>query len=307
MSNKILFFGNERLATGLSTSAPTLRGLIAAGYEITGVVLAQNDLGQSRQSRAPEIVQLAQKQQIPVLIPGNLTMSRHEIAALGAEIGVLVAYGKLVPADIIELLPRGIVNIHPSLLPRHRGPTPIESVILNGEAETGVSLMQLTVEMDSGPIYAQQSLDLTGQETKQALCDNLQALGTKMLLEVLPGILSDQLQPAPQEPDQATYDHLITKSDGRLDYAKPAVRLEREVRAYAGWPRSRTTVNSIEIIVTQAHVEAGSGPAGQPWTAAKQFGFYTAEAILVVDRLILAGKKEMSAEAFMAGYQISKS
>jgi methionyl-tRNA formyltransferase len=304
MSNKILFFGNERLATGLTTTAPTLRALIAAGYEITGVITAQSDTKPSRKARPLEIVQVAEAYKIPVYSPAKLSDFIDDIKVLGAEIGILVAYGQLVPANIMKLFPRGIVNIHPSLLPRHRGSIPIEGAILNGESETGASLMQLVPKMDAGPIYAQQSMPLDGTETKQQLADTLQLLGTELLVQHLPAILDGSLEPMPQNENQATYDKRIQKADGKLDFNKAAKQLAREVRAYAGWPRSTATLATMEVISTAAHVIDGNGLPGTLWLNHKQLGVHTNDGILIIDKLIPAGKKEMSAAAFLSGYQV---
>jgi methionyl-tRNA formyltransferase len=302
MSHKILFFGNERLGTGLSTTAPSLRALVAAGYEITGVVIAQNDLGKSRKERTLEIVQVAEEHGIPVISPANLKDAGDEIAGFGAELGVLVAYGNLVPQGIIDLFPRGIVNIHPSLLPKHRGPIPIESVILNGEFETGVSLMQLAASMDTGPVFTQTSLALNGSETKQALADRLGQAGADMLVKSLPGILDGSLKAAPQNEELATADNKITKADGEIDWNKPAIQLEREVRAYAGWPRSYTQIGNTAVILTRAGLAEGEGTPGSLYMEDNQLGVYTGQGVLIIDSLIPAGKKEMPASAFLAGY-----
>lgn len=304
MSNKILFFGNERLATGLGTSAPTLRALVAAGYQITGVIIAQNEIGNSRQARELEIVQVAAEHGIPVLSPAKLGEAKDEIQAFQADIGVLVAYGKIVPQTIIDLFPRGIINIHPSLLPRHRGSTPIESAILDGDSETGVSLMQLSAKMDAGPVFDQTVVPLNGHETKQELADKLLGIGKDMVIDLLPKILDNSLSPAAQDESMATYDNMIDKSASQLDFNKPAEQLEREVRAYDSWPRSRTTINNVDVIITKAHIMSGVGKAGILWQGTKQLGFYTANGILVIDRLLPVGKKEMDAASFLAGYRI---
>ena len=197
--NKILFFGNEQLGTGLSTTAPTLQALIAEGYDITGVIVAQKDIGKSRKSKEQEIVQLAESHNIPVFAPTKLADIRDDLVAMKAEAGVLIAYGKMVPQSIIDIFPNGIINIHPSLLPLHRGSTPIESVILGGDTKTGVSLMQLAAEMDAGPVYSQTTIELNGDETKQVLADELQRLGAEMLIRDLPKILDRTLLPTKQD------------------------------------------------------------------------------------------------------------
>jgi methionyl-tRNA formyltransferase len=300
--NKILFFGNERLASGVTTTAPVFRGLLAAGYEIAGLVIAQSEFGASRKTREPEIVQAAREHHIPVFQPRLLHEATDQLQACGAEVGVLVAYGKIVPAAILELFPRGIINIHPSLLPRHRGPTPIESIILNGESQTGVSVMQLAIGMDSGPVYAQQAVPLHGTESKAELAASLLELGKDLLLTSLPGILDGSLQPTPQDHTQATYDKLLTKELSVLDWRKPAMQLAREVRAYLDWPRSRTTLEGVDVIVTAAHAAAGHGQPGELYRNGNELGVHTSDGILVIDSLIPPGKKAMPALAFTAGY-----
>jgi methionyl-tRNA formyltransferase len=304
MSKKILFFGNERLATGTTTAAPALNGLLEAGYEVAAVVVAQNEPGKSRKARQLEVAAIAEKHGIPLLSPADLSAAKDELAAYGAEAAVLIAYGKIVPAEVLEVFPKGIVNIHPSLLPLRRGSTPIESVILDGSAETGVSLMRLSEKMDAGPVYDRKTVPLNGGETKQALADKLAALGVEMLLGQLPGILDGTARPAAQDEAAATYGAHIHKRDGWIDWQKPAARLEREVRAYAGWPRSRTMLGATEVVITAAHAEAESGVPSQLHTEGKKLGVYTGDGLLMIDSLVPAGKREMTAAAFRAGYTL---
>lgn len=304
MSKTILFFGNERLATGVSTNTPVLRGLIDNGYKVAAVVIAQNEIDKSRQARHLEIADIAKKHNIPVISPENLIKTKSELESYGAEVAVLVAYGKLVPGEIIDIFPKGIINIHPSLLPLHRGSTPIESVILDGSVETGVSLMKLVEKMDAGPVYAQEKVALDSRETKQALADKLSEIGSKLVLDNLPGIIKGTHDSTPQNENLATEDQHIQKEDSLLDFTKSAETLEREIRAYAGWPRSRTKLNNFEVIVTSAHVSDGTGNSGALLIDKKSLGIQTSKGLLVIDTLIPAGKKEMSAAAFLAGYKI---
>jgi len=301
----LVFFGNERLATGVTTTVPVLRSLVAAGYHVAAVVVSQSDPAQSRKARTLEIATVAQQLGIPLLSPATLTDIKEQLVATGAVAGVLVAYGKLVPLEIIELFPRGIINIHPSLLPKRRGSTPIENVILYGEKETGVSLMQLAEAMDAGPIYAQEVVPLEGTETKQQLADQLLGVGKDLLIKYLPSILDGSLPGKPQEKVEATYDKQIKKEVGELDITKPAAQLEREVRAYAGWPRSRVKLGTTEVIVTKAHVLEQNGTPGTLWLEGKHLGVYCAEGTLAIDALIPPGRKEMTAEAFLAGYPLT--
>jgi methionyl-tRNA formyltransferase len=220
----------------------------------------------------------------------------------------LVAYGKIVPQSVIDIFPRGIVNIHPSLLPKHRGPTPLESVILSGESETGVSIMELAKEMDAGPVFHQCIVALEGRETKQALADKLLDIGAQHLIEQLPAILDGSLGPKPQEDSKATYDKLIGKSDGSIDWNKPALALEREIRAYAVWPQSRTEMGEHEVIITAAHAVKALEDAqpGTIWHDAHELHVHTGDGVLVIDRLKPTGKGEMDVAAFLAGYRVDR-
>jgi methionyl-tRNA formyltransferase len=306
MENKkqtLIFFGNERLATGVTTGAPTLQALIDAGYHVAAVV-ANFEQAKSRNGRELEIAKVAEKHGIPVLLPNKPSEILSQLKSYNAQLGILVAYGRIVPQAVIDIFPRGIVNIHPSLLPQHRGPTPIESVILGGAHETGVSIMALVAAMDAGPIYDQARISLTGNETKQALVDTLLSHGKNLLIEALPGIIDGSLQPKPQDDSQTTYDRLLTKEDSILDLHKPAEQLEREVRAFIEWPKSRIMLVDTEIIVTKAHVlPLNDLKIGTIWLEHKQFGFQTSNGVLVIDALKPAGKPEMTAEAFLAGYR----
>lgn len=301
-STKIVFFGNERLATGVQTTAPTLQALINGGFTIAAVIV-NNENTISRKQRRLEIEELALANNIPVYAPKKLKELQPLLTDLQADVGVLAAYGKIVSSEIIQLFPHGIINIHPSLLPLHRGSIPLESVILAGDSHTGVSLMQLAPEMDAGPVFAQSEVNLTKRESKQELADHLLDIGSAMLLEVLPGIISGEIVSMPQDHTRATYDNLINKTDGILDWNKPAAVLEREVRAFAEWPKSRTTLGSLEVVITKAHVVEESGIVGEIRATKNELIVYSAQKALAIDELVPAGKKTMSASAFLAGYR----
>jgi methionyl-tRNA formyltransferase len=301
MKPRIIFFGNERIATGVTTTAPTLRALIEAGYDIAAVV-SNYEPGRSRSSRELEVQAVAETHNIPLLLPDKPVDIIDELNSFKAELGVLVAYGRIVPVSIINLFPKGIINIHPSLLPLHRGPTPIESVILNGEEKTGVSLMQLVKAMDAGPVYAYSELSLTGHETKQELADKLLEMGSTMLIELLPEVLTGKAIAQPQDESLATYDSLLSKADGKIDWGKTATRLEREIRAYSGWPKSYTELASKEVVITKAHTSMESGPIGKAELRDKELIVFTGQGSLIIDSLVPAGKKEMTAAEFIHGY-----
>lgn len=303
---KIVYFGNERLATGVeSTTAPILNGLIERGYEVVAVV-SNYTAGRSRNQRRLEVADIAEANNIPLLLPDRPNDIKAELSSLGADIAVLAAYGRIIGQSVIDIFPGGIVNLHPSLLPQYRGPTPIESAILNGDSETGVSLMQLTSGMDEGPVYAQTTIALSRQETKVELHDQLAQAGAKLFFEAIPDIISGALQPVAQDSARATYGSLIDKADGLIDWTKLARQLEREIRAYQGWPGSRTKLGTIDVTITAAHVVASAsshpGAISVPDTGTELL-VATGDGALSIDLLKPSGKKEMPIRAFLAGYK----
>lgn len=304
---KVVYFGNERLVSGLEkTTAPVLNGLIARGYDVVAVVSHHSE-SKSRNQRELEVAEIAKAHNIPLFLPSKPSEIIDELRALGADIAVLAAYGRIISQQIIDVFPLGIVNIHPSLLPKYRGPTPIESPILNGDSETGVSIMQLTAGMDEGPVYAQTRYPLSGKDGKFELYWRASELGANLLFDALPHIIDGSLTPTPQDDSQATYCKLIQKSDGIIDWSKPAEQIEREIRAYAGWPQSRAKIGAIEVIITKADVIPTS--IGQPGdflvesSDATLLMVQTGDGCLEIDALKPLGKKEMPIRAFLAGYR----
>lgn len=291
---KLVFFGNERLATGVQTSVPVLRALVYAGYEVKAVVAAYNE-GVSRSRRPLEIVDVAHAYHIPVLFPDKPAEALNQLKKTSAEAGILVAYGKLIPQELIDIFPRGIVNLHPSLLPKLRGASPVESAILESLAETGVSLMKLTAEMDAGPVYAQKRIPLNGTENKFELADSLLNEGCRLLMDHLGAILDSSLKPKPQDETEATYSRLLTKEMGIIDFKEPADLIERKVRAFWGFPKVRAKIHGHEVVITKARI-ASSETDGSLVVECKP-GY------LEILELTAPSGRSMSGAEFMRGYQ----
>lgn len=290
ISKKILFFGTEDF------SAITLRGLIDAGITPVAVVTKPDTKrGRSQTLTEPAVKLLAKQYNIPVWQPHKLAEIKDTIIQLGDVTGVLVSYGKIIPKSILELFTPGIINLHPSLLPRYRGPSPIESAIINGDRETGVSIMKLSVAMDAGPVYQQTPLALSGHETRSELYTALGKIGTETLLRLLPDIVSGHLLPTPQNDAQASYCSLLTKKDAPLHPENvTSQQAEAKLRAHAGFPGTYYQFGSIDTILTSAHV---SDIPGELSITCKDGRFLT------IDRLKPLGKKEMPVKAFLAGYK----
>lgn len=305
MSKTILFFGNERLATGVSTSTPILKALVLNGYNIAAIIVTPSVSRSSRKTKPLEVEMFAQEHSIPLVKLANLLLARNELANYQAEVAILAAFGRIIPQEIIDLFPYGIINIHPSLLPKHRGPTPIESPILAGENKTGVSLMSLVAAMDAGPLYDQLEMPLNGTESKQQLSDRLAELGAGRLIQLLPAILDGKISPVAQQKNEASYDQKISTDQAILDFSKPAAILEREIRAFYGWPRSKTTLNKDLVIITQAHIlKTRTTRAGKLIIDKAELGVQTSDGVLMIDRLIPAGAKEMSIADYLRGHQL---
>lgn len=303
-SKTLIFFGNEVLATGVESRAVVLKSLIEAGYEVAFLVVSQKE--SSRQNANDlTVVKLAQEHGIEVKFADKLVDLESEIKASGASFGVLAAFGKIVPQSTINLFEHGIINIHPSLLPEFRGPTPIESAMLSDQTKTGVSLMLLSAGMDEGKVYGFSEVKITANISKQSLFEELSETGAVMLVELLPKILDGSLEALDQDHEQATYSNKISKQNGEIDWSKPAQQIEREIRAYLGWPGSYTQLVGKDVTITEAKVTEASGEAGKPFKLSKSsFGVYCGQQALEVLKIKPAGKSEMSSAAFLAGNKI---
>ena len=244
-------------------------------------------------------------QDIPVFQPRNLASIEPELSHLQAEIGIVVAYGKIIPPSLLSLFPKKLINVHASLLPHYRGASPIEAAILNGDAETGVTLMQLEAGLDTGPTYDVSKIQLDGTENREALYERLAELGADLLAIQLPGILQDQTVPIPQDELEASVVGRIAKSDGFIDWAKPAIVLEREIRGYYGWPGSRTAIAGTDVTITKAHLSHPSGPSGTAYkTPDGELAVYAGTGSLIVDTLKPAGKRAMPSRDFLSGHPL---
>ena len=293
--NRLVFFGNERLVSGLEhTNTPVLKGLIEEGYDVVAIVSHHTE-SRSRSARPLEVAEIAKEHNIPLLLPSKPMEIYDTLVELQADAAILVAYGRIIPQKIIDIFPAGIINVHPSLLPKYRGPTPIETPIAKNDAETGVSIMQLTSGMDEGPVFVQETIALTPQDTKFTVYESLVTKSAELLLIILPDILNGSLQPIGQDDRNVTYCHLLTKKDAFINPALlTASQADAHVRAYLGFPGTRLTLGSVEVILTRTHVSDSATKLSIPCTDGK---------FLAIDSLKPLGKKEMPVEAFLAGYK----
>ncbi len=297
----LLFFGNERLASGATESGVILTSLIEAGYDIAYVCVNQATRT-SRKKQQDAVVTIANEHNIPVLHTWNEETVMQIISDNNVEHAVLAAYGVMIPQSILDAIT--IINIHPSLLPKYRGSTPIESAMLNGDEATGVSIMQLIKAMDAGPIYGQESIPIQLGESKQQLFERLAETGGKLLISLLPSIIDQSAKPVLQNEDDATYVAMLSKQSGLIDWNKPANQIERQVRALLIWPSSFTTLNEQRIIITDVSVIEESGPVGTAFVHESDLAFYCGEHALLIHSLIVPGKKQMTSRSYLAGHPL---
>lgn len=292
-SKTIVFFGTEDF------SVPSLQALIDSGYRVSAVVTKPDSKqGRGQRLTPPIIKTIAQNHDIKVLQPSNLIDIKDDLTNLGNATGVLVSYGKIVPKQIIDLFSPGIVNVHPSLLPKYRGPSPIESAILNGDDKTGVTIMKLSEKMDAGPIYSQKEIRLDQTETGPQLSNKLAEIGSQELVKILPIIIDGSLPPVPQIEEDASYCKLLQKSDSILDPDQyTAADAERRVRALLAFPKTKYVLNGYDVIITKAHV---INTPSMPTDVRFKDGLY-----LSIDELIAPSGRTMSAQDFINGYDLA--
>jgi methionyl-tRNA formyltransferase len=227
------------------------------------------------------------------------------LATLRPDLAVLADYGQLIPRSLIELPPRGFLNVHPSALPRHRGATPIPATILAGDAVSAVTLLCLVEALDAGPIVAIAPLPVEPGDTTPELEERASATGARLVAEALPRWLAGTLVPAPQDEAAATLTKPLRREDGRLDASRPAEALERQVRAYQPWPGSFVELPEGRLIVWRAAVTGESTPGAVPGDLVRVgpagIAFVTGRGLLVLDEVQPAGKRRMSGAEFRRG------
>ncbi len=319
----ILFAGSP------SFSVPSLEAA-ARGHPVCGVLTGPDSPAGRGRRPAPSPVKVrALELGLPVLQPERLDAAfLREVRALRPDLLVAVAFGKIFRREFLELFPRGGLNVHPSLLPKFRGPSPIAASILAGERETGVAVQRLALRMDAGDILAMDTVRLEGTETTGSLSQELARRGAALLSYVLDSLADGDLPACPQREENATYCRLVRKEDGRIDWSQPAGRIERMIRAYDPWPRAWTLYRGETLALlegkpyppggesggaadpgresgTSAGAAFGAGRPGKVIGVDKRGGILiqTGDGVLAVRRLQLQARKPMDWQAFLNGHR----
>ena len=290
---------------------PVLQNAIMGIGQIVGVYCQPDKpAGRGLKKRIPAVKGYAETDGIKVVQPTSLhtATAQRELGALQPELIVVAAYGKLLPKAVLDLPPGGCLNIHPSLLPRHRGPSPVVTSILDGDRLTGVTIMKLDEGMDTGPIIAQKSTGIGPTESAEQLTTRLFALGSELLTEVITPWVRGALEGRPQDSALATITYKIERSDGEADWKRSSETLARRVRALAPWPGLFThwDGNILKILeashlarvtdVTPGLVLRVPGTLGD-------VGVMTGDGILILKRVQLEGKHHMEGAEFARGYR----
>lgn len=304
---KVVFMGTPQFAV------PSLRALAGEAYEVTVVTQPDRPAGRGSRLTPPPVKVLAQELGLPLLQPPTLKDPdfRAQFAALQPDVTVLVAYGEYVAPSLLDLPRRASVNLHPSLLPRWRGSTPIQSAVLAGDEVTGVSIIRMDRGLDTGPILAQRSTPIAAEETHPELSARLAVMGAELLVETLPGWLSGEIEEVPQLEEGATLTHTLSKEDGQLDWSLPAEEIARRVRALQPWPGTYTSWQDRLLKVLRARplplepessLPPGTVFAFQQPGSARSIAVATGSGALELLEVQLAGKPPIEARALLTGY-----
>lgn len=296
---RIVFMGSPEFAL------PSLRQLLAAQEVVAVVTQPDRPAGRSRQLKAPPVKELAAAAGVPVMQPRRLREpdTVEALAGLYADLFVVVAFGQILPQSALDLPARGTLNVHASLLPRWRGAAPIQAAIRAGDEESGVTIMLLDAGLDTGPILARRPVALAPDETGQSLHDRLALLGAELLIQTMPRYLAGDIKPQAQNDALATYAPQIKKSDGRIDWTRPAIEIDRLARAFTHWPGAFTTWNGKQLKIVAGRAAMGKAPAGQVAVRNGMLTIGTGAGVYLPAVLQLAGKKPLPAADFVNGYR----
>ena len=254
---RVVFLGSGAFAI------PSFEALIDAGHEVAALVTQPDrEKGRGRSLAPPPLKPVAEARGVPVHQPRRVREAgaQETLRALAPDVQVVVAYGQILPKSVIDIPPRGTVNVHGSLLPRYRGAAPIQWAIVNGERETGVTTMLIDEGLDTGPTLLSRSTPIGAEETAADLEARLAGMGAEVLVETLAGLGAGTLPPVPQDEARATMAPLIRKEDGRIDWTMPAEALARRVRGFHPWPGTFALWQDRALKVLRAHAEA-AGPS----------------------------------------------
>lgn len=299
---KIIFMGTPAF------SVPILDGLIESGYEVVAVVTQPDrPVGRKKIVTPPPVKEAALKHELKILQPEKISGSPEmaELLAMDADVIVTAAFGQFLPEKLLQLPKHGAINVHASLLPKYRGGAPVHYAIMEGETETGVTIMEMIKKMDAGGIFAQGCIPITDKDDVGTMFDKLSLLGKELLLTTLPEILADKIQPTPQNEAEVTFSPNISREQEAIDWHRTAQQVDQKVRGLRPWPIAFTMYQESRWKLWQTTVLAERTTA-EPGTIIRKDkkNLWVAcggGTVLAIDELQPAGKGKQTIQAFLNG------
>ncbi|HBR17715.1 MAG: methionyl-tRNA formyltransferase [Deltaproteobacteria bacterium RIFCSPLOWO2_12_FULL_43_16] len=294
-------------------AAPSLKTLIAAGEDVAAVVTQPDKpKGRGKHLSPPPVKELALKYNIPVLQPEKIRDEAfiNIIQKLRPDIIVVIAYGKILPKAILDIPPKGCINVHASLLPKYRGAAPINWAIINGEKETGITTMLMDEGMDTGDILLTERVEIQDNDTTDSVYEKLKDIGANLLIKTISGLKKGMVRPIDQDDSYATYAPMLKKEDGRIDWAIKPEEIRNLIRGMYPWPGAYTRWEGKQLKIFKAQVASEERTSEEPGVIIKTStdGIYvaTGAGILLITELQPENKSKMSASEFIKGYKIGK-
>jgi methionyl-tRNA formyltransferase len=304
---KVIFMGTPDFAVG------TLKALVKAGHEVClAVTQPDKPKGRGKEVQFPPVKSAALELDIPVYQPVRVRRPEcvEELLKYQADVIVVVAFGQILPKEILEMTPFGCINVHASLLPKYRGAAPIQWSILEGESVTGVTTMQMDEGLDTGDMILKTEVPIEAEETGESLHDKLAQAGAALCVETLEELKKGNIQAEKQGESPTIYAKMLDKKMGNIDWNMPAINIERLVRGLNSWPSAYTCWENKILKIWQAKVDEGnqSEPPAAPGTVTRiekdSFTVQTGGGQLCISELQISGKKRMSVSAFLRGYTL---
>lgn len=298
----IVFMGTPDFAKS------ALEAIVDAGHNVVAVVTQPDkEKGRGKSVSMSEVKEYALTKNIPVLQPVRMRNADaiEELKAYPAQVCVVAAFGQILPKEVLEMYPLGCINIHASLLPAYRGAAPIQWAILDGLKQTGVTIMQMDVGLDTGDILMQSVIDIEPTDTGESLFDKLAILGGKAIVEALLLLAEGKLSRTPQDDSKSNYAKMLDKSMGKMDFTENAVVLERKIRGLNSWPSAYSYLGGKQLKIWKAQLADMSGQPGEIIAVDKSsFTVACKDGALRILEIQLEGKKRMEVSAFLLGYKI---
>ncbi|MBP2293070.1 methionyl-tRNA formyltransferase [Azospirillum rugosum] len=298
---RLVFMGTPDFAV------PSLRALVEAGHEVACVYSQPpRPAGRGQQVQKSPVHRFAEEHGIPVRTPKSLrnAEAQAEFADLKADAAVVAAYGLILPQPILDAPRLGCLNVHGSLLPRWRGAAPIQRSLLAGDAETGITIMQMDIGLDTGAMLLKDSVPITGATTASTLHDDLAAMGARLIVEALDGLAAGRLTAVPQPDDGVTYAAKLTREDGRLDWTRDAAYVERQVRALTPWPGCWFDIKGERIKVLKAEPAPEARRATPGTLLDDRLTIACADGAVRLTLVQRPGKAPVDGAAFLRGFAL---